>query len=795
MDNLFPAWMWSLVLAIVTLTCFPSLTLRAHAGEPSPDPAVGQHPATSATPSPASTSVASPIGELTEACERLSEESWYWGRSRAKQLRKELAAGARGLSRIRLQTHLAGELLQAPGGAREAVELLELAAAELPEEAPPDLRRDLLVARAVAHLQLAEDENCVADHGAASCILPFAAEAIHRQPGHTREAARLLSEYLEIRPADVQARWLLNLAVQVAGDPPESVPEAWRLPPGALTSEIPFRRFVDRAPELGLDVVDLAGGAVMEDFDGDGLLDVVTSSSYACDSLRAFRNQGRGRFREVTREWGLENQLGGLNLVQADYDNDGHPDLLVLRGAWLADEGRIRNSLLRNRLHEGPARFEDVTHAAGLAQPAYPTQTGVWADYDGDGDLDLYVANETRGESDWPSSLYRMPGSYDIAPLLEGDDWESPLRFLAVMAGGHELVYPSQLFRNNGDGTFTDVAEAAGVTNLRFAKSAAWGDYDDDGDPDLFVSNAGPNRLYRNEGDGTFTDVAARVGIAEPSRLAFVCWFFDFDNDGDLDLFVADFSSPVPMVAASYFGPVLPPSYQVLYRNDGGRFTDISAQAGLFRPLLPMGANYGDLDNDGFPDLLLGTGAPDLDALMPNVALRNDGGRRFQDVTFAGGFGHLQKGHGVAFGDVDGDGDQDVLHELGGAYRSDAFANALYENPGGPESWVTLRLRGREANSFGVGARIAVEVEEADGERRTIHQVAGTGGSFGGSSLQQEIGLGVAERIVRLTVRWPGSGTVQVLEDLAPGHVYRITEGEPEAEAVSVRRIVLSGEG
>ena len=787
MGNPFVGVVWRFVLSIVALMWALSPGGRAHAADSPADAAVGPEPPGSAISGTTPGSSTSPARELAEVCERLSEKSWYWGLSRADQLRAELVDTPGGLPRVRLQVHLAGELLQAPGGAREAVSLLEEAAAELPEGAPPDLGRNLLVARAVAHLQLAEDENCVADHGAASCVVPFAAEAVHRHPAHTREAARLLSEYLELQPADIQARWLLNLAVRVAGDPPGSVPEAHRLPPGAFTSEAPFRRFVDRAPELGLDVVDLAGGAVMEDFDGDGRLDVVTSSSFACDSLRAFRNEGRGRFREVTRAWGLEDQLGGLNLIQADYDNDGHPDLLVLRGAWLADEGRIRNSLLRNRLHEGPARLEDVTDAAGLAYPAYPTQTGAWADYDGDGDLDLYLANETRGESDWPSSLYRMPGSYDIAPLLEGDDWESPLRYLSVMAGGAELVHPSQLFRNEGDGTFTDVAEQAGVANLRFAKGATWGDYDDDGDPDLFVSNAGPNRLYRNEGDGTFTDVAARVGIAEPSRLAFACWFFDFDNDGDLDLFVADFSSPLPMVAASYFGPVLPPSYPVLYRNDGGRFTDISAQVGLFRPVLPMGANFGDLDNDGYPDLLLGTGAPDLDALMPNVALRNDGGRRFQDVTFAGGFGHLQKGHGVAFGDVDGDGDQDVLHQLGGAYRSDAFANALYENPGGPEQWVTLRLRGREANSFGVGARIAVEVEESGGARRTLHKVAGTGGSFGASSLQQEIGLGAAERIVRLTVRWPGSGTVQEFEDLTPGRVYRVTEGEPEAVAVSVR--------
>jgi len=741
--------------------------------------------------------------DLAEVCRDLAATGYYWGREPVESRRRELAEAPAGLPRIEAQIRLAGRLLRRDGGAAEALELLDSATKALgsetfpdPESSPPGLRRSLLVARALAHLQLAEDENCVAHHGAASCVVPFAPEAIHLRPDHTRAASGLLLAYLEEHPGDPQARWLLNLTSRVAGDPPEAVPAAHRLPPNAFASATPFRRFVDRAPELGTDIVDLAGGAVMEDLDGDGLLDLVTSSADPCASLRAFRNDGRGGFDEVTRAWGLAGQLGGLNLVHADYDNDGHPDLLVLRGGWLADDGRIRNSLLRNRLHEPVGGFEDVTRAAGLAEPAYPTQAGAWADFDGDGDLDLYLANEVRGQLPWPSSLYRIPGSFDLSPLLEGDSWQSPLTFFRYMGDDPDLAYPSQLFRNEGDGTFTDVAEAAGVTNRRFAKGATWGDYDDDGDPDLFVSNLGANRFYRNDGDGTFTDVAAEVGISEPSRLAFACWFFDFDNDGDLDLFVADHSSPIPMVSASYFGPTLPMSYSVLYRNDGGRFTDVSAQVGLLRPLLPMGANFGDLDNDGFPDVLLGTGSPDIDALMPDVALWNRDGRRFEDVTFSGGFGHLQKGHGFAFGDVDNDGDQDVLHQIGGAFPSDAFANALYENPGGPEHWVTLRLRGARANASGVGARIAVEVEKPGGDRRTIHQLVGTGGSFGSSSLQQEIGLGAGERIVHLTVRWPGSGTVQVVKDLAVDRVYRIEElhpGSSGVEEVTVPRIRLGG--
>ena len=225
--------------------------------------------------------------------------------------------------------------------------------------------------------------------------------------------------------------------------------------------------------ELAVNPLDLAGGAVMEDFDGDGLLDLVSSSSDPCKPMRAFRNDGQGGFEDVSIRWGLDSQLGGLNLVHADYDNDGAPDVLVLRGAWLGNDGRIRNSLLRNDVTGDTGRFVDVTAAAGLAYPAYPTQTAGWADYDGDGDLDLLIGNESTATS------------------------TDPLQFLG-RAGN---VFPTQLLRNNSDGTFSDVTRSAGIANRQFAKSVAWGDYDNDGDPDAYVSNFGPNRLFRNNGD------------------------------------------------------------------------------------------------------------------------------------------------------------------------------------------------------------------------------------------------------------------------------------------------------
>ena len=615
---------------------------------------------------------------------------------------------------------------------------------------------------ALAHLRASEDQNCLERHNAASCILPIRAEGVHERPEHARVAARALLQLLKGAPGDTENAWLLNLAAMVGGVFPEAVPDEYRAPAeriGALTGE---NEWLDRAHELGVAVVDLAGGAVMDDFDGDGRLDLISTSSDPCGPIRAFRNDGRGGFEDVSEAWGLAEQLGGLNLVHADYDNDGRLDLFVLRGAWLGANGAIRNSLLRNQLvpasgagaPRGGMRFVDTTRAAGVAEPAAPTQTAAWSDYDGDGDLDLYVGNETAEET--PSA--------------------------------------SQLFSNDGDGTFTEVTERAGVGNGRFTKGVAWGDYDGDGDPDLYVSNIGPNRLYRNDGDGRFTDVAPELGVVEPVGRSFASWFFDPDNDGDLDLFVADYSAEVGAVAAHYLGQEVLGGQPRLYRNDDGRFVESSRALGLTMPALVMGANFGDLDNDGYEDIYLGTGDPEFESLFPNLVLRNDGGARFVERTDAFRLGHLQKGHGVAFGDVDNDGDQDLFHQLGGFYPGDGYSNALFENPGAPGRWVTLRLEGRRANRFGVGARINLRVRAGEAVR-TLTRVVGSGSSFGGSSLQAEIGLGDADAIEVLRIRWPGSGTDQSWSSVELDTTYRVVEGEERLEPLELEPVPLATAG
>ncbi len=696
----------------------------------------------------------SPEPEFAKICTTLREsDDPFYGEARERALREKLAATTRGTTDAIATEALLGRELLKLGRVDEAIGHLARAASEPgTRRLNAAIRLDMNVYLGLAYLQAAEDQNCLLHHSAASCILPLEGPGVHALPELARQAGDTFLEIAESHPKALQTLWLLNLARMASGDYPDGVPQRFRVPPSALSSSSAFPRWIDRAPALGVATDDLAGGAVMDDFDGDGHLDLITSTWDPCDSLRAFRNDGAGGFEDVTAAWRLDEQFGGLNLMHADFDGDGRLDLFVLRGAWMGPRGRIRNSLLRNLPTEDGPRFVDVTQQAGLAEPAYPTQTAAWADYDLDGDLDLYVGNEDPDGSS----------------------------------------YPSQLFRNEGDGTFTDVSLAAGVTNRRYAKGVTWGDFDDDGDPDLYVSNIGPNRLYRNLGDGTFEDVAQELGVTEPSGRSFASWFFDYDNDGDLDLLALDYESPVPAVAAHYFGLRPVPNRPRLYQNEGGRFEDVAESVGLGRALLPMGANYGDLDADGFPDIYLGTGEPGFETVMPNVMFRNQRGSTFTDVTMAGGFGHLQKGHGIAFGDLDHDGDQDLLHQLGGFFPGDSYANAVFENPTQGASWVTLLLEGTKANRFGVGARIEVRILER-GYERSIHTLVGSGGSFGGSSYRQEIGLGHAERIEEIRVLWPGQTEPAVYRDVDLNTTYRVRQGAGRLEPSELEAFQLGG--
>ena len=627
----------------------------------------------------------------------------------------------------------------------------------LADGAVPDnqLTRVLFPA-ALVQMRKAEQANCIARKHRQCCIFPLAGGGVHTAAQPAREASRLLLKLLELDPGRLDAQWLLNIAAMASGHYPGGVPAPYRIPPARLAPAENATPWPNLAGELGIDAFDLCGGVVVADFNADGFLDIVTSTSDPGGAMTFYVCNGEDGFENATAGSGLDQQFGGLNCLGADYDNDGDTDLLVLRGAWLGKDGEIRNSLLRN---EGPGKnakvtFTDVTRVAGLADKRFPTQAAVWADFDNDRDLDLFVSNESRRGADASQN------------------------------------YPCQLFRNNGDGTFSDVTIRAGVTNDQFSKGCTAGDYDNDGDMDLFVSNVRDCRLYRNEGKLRFTDVGAEAGVLGKPGYNFAPWFFDYDNDGFLDLFLAGYRATVPDFMKDSKGNPHDAALPRLYRNNGdGTFSDKARDLGLDGAWLPMGANFGDIDNDGWLDIYLATGDPRYEFLVPNIMLRNAGGRKFHNVTWDLGVGHLQKGHGVAFADFDHDGDQDLYNQLGGFYPDDKFRNAFFLNPGNSNHWISIELVGTASNRDAIGARIRVDLETASGPL-SLHRAVGSVSSFGGSPRRQEIGLGQARSIGKLSIHWP-SGAKQSFTSVPRDSFLQITEGREDFVVLDRKRLRL----
>ena len=293
-------------------------------------------------------------------------------------------------------------------------------------------------------------------------------------------------------------------------------------------------------------------------------------------------------------------QLGGLVCFQADYNNDGRLDIYVPRGPWLPCS--VRPSLLRN---DGASGFTDVTKAAGVLDPAN-SNAAAWADYDNDGWVHLFFVCERKN---------------------------------------------TRLYRNKGNGSFEEVATKAGVQGdpQRFCKGCAWIDFDNDDFPDLFLNNMTERgRLYRNNRDGTFTEVTSSMGINGPYQ-GFSCWAWDYDNDGWLDIFATSSDRSLEDVVRGLLGQPHSRHSGKLFRNvHGNAFEDKTKEAGLDMVFAPMGSNFGDFDNDGYLDIYLGTGEATFATLVPNRMFKNVGGERFADITASSRTGQLQKGHGVA---------------------------------------------------------------------------------------------------------------------------------------------------
>jgi hypothetical protein len=336
-----------------------------------------------------------------------------------------------------VRQQLAVELLGA-GDSEAAIDDLETLRKHSAGRLPATSEKQLGESLGLAYLRLGEQQNCMQNHGQKSCVFPIGAGGVHQNKRGAEGAVREFAALLEKYPNDDESRWLLNVAYMQLGQYPQSVPAKWLVPRHLFDSEYDIGEFVDRATTAGVDLISHAGGAIMEDFDGDGLLDIVVSSSGPLDQMHLFHNNGvkdgQVSFTDITAQAGLLGETGGLNLVLTDYNNDGRPDILVLRGGWWGKQGKYPMSLLRNNgVRNGQVTFDDVTEQAKLMS-FRPTQTAAWADFDNDGWLDLFVGHESSPDD--PN--------------------------------------PSQLFHNNHDGTFTEIAGPSGLANLGFVKGVAF---------------------------------------------------------------------------------------------------------------------------------------------------------------------------------------------------------------------------------------------------------------------------------------------------------------------------------
>lgn len=653
-----------------------------------------------------------------------------------------------------------GNALLKLGKEAESVSTLESAINRIKKMSGRD-NPEALKFLAIAYMRLGEKQNCVNHHNPESCILPIQKNGIHVVRQGSQKAIEVYKKLLDINPQDYESRWLLNIAYMTIGGYPSEVPEKWLIPNlNKNNSQYNVKPFMDVAANVGIKSRNMSGGVIIDDFNNDNYLDIVTSDWSLDGVMHYYQNDKKGNFTDYSKISEIGGFKGGLSMIQADYDNDGDTDIFVLRGAWMHKYGRQPNSLLRNN---GDGTFTDVTIKSGLYSE-FPTQAGSWNDYNNDGYLDLFIGNEST-------------------------DNES---------------YPSELYLNNQDGTFTNVAKAANCDVVSFIKGATSADYDNDGDIDLFLS--GMNRrkiLLKNTGlkNGIpqFVDVTEQAGLAGINVMTFPTWFWDYDNDGWQDIFVCGYEfdgAVASQIAMDALNIPNESSKMYLYHNNhDGTFTNVSKISGLSKTVLAMGANFGDIDNDGFLDMYLGTGNPDYKSLIPNKLFRNMGNGKFTDVTTSARVGNLQKGHGVALNDLDNDGNTDIFIEVGGAYAGDSFYNSLYLNPGQNDNrWIKLQLEGTDSNRSAIGTKVKVSFRE-NGISRSVHRILNSGGSFGASALRMEIGVGQATVIDQIEIIWPKSQKKKVFKNVHPNQYIKIIEGEKDFSKLNIKKTIFSTTG
>jgi hypothetical protein len=496
----------------------------------------------------------------------------------------------------------------------------------------------------------------------------------------------------------------------------------------------------------------MSGGGLFLDYDNDGWLDVflvdggsLTDPATAARARHGlFRNKGNGTFEDVSAASGIAHRGYGMGTCSADYDNDGFTDLFVTALGG--------NSLYHN---ERGATFTDVTKAAGVGAASFPSSCA-FGDVDRDGDVDLFVVNYVDARLD--NNVFCGNAARQIR------DYCHPLNFKPLS---------STLFRNNGNGTFADISGGSGLGALRGnGLGVVIGDYDDDGWPDIFVANdTTPNFLLHNTGKGTFTDAALMAGVSVASdgkpRAGMGTDFGDVDGDGDLDLFVTNHEMET----------------HTLFRNMGkGLFSDATAEAGLTRPTLPFvgfGTAFLDFDNDGDLDIATVNGhvinnpelvRPGARAAQRKLLFANDGRGRMREIGGQAGPGFADEriGRTLATGDIDNDGDLDLLVTNNGA-----DAQVLRNELGPGTNAITLMLTGVKSNRSATGARIRVSA----GTRLFVREVKAGSSYQGQNDLRQHVGLGTAARAERIEITWPG-GTIDTLTNVAAGQRITVTEGK-----------------
>jgi hypothetical protein len=579
-----------------------------------------------------------------------------------------------------------------------------------------------------------------AEEHAQYCALPI--RKFHQDKNYAREGAKLAQKLLDnYDKGNALYKWLLNYACLVTDDFPAGVPERYRVTPAFVDKfygegrkktekEFSWLQFDEKAAEFGINTHNAGRGVGIEDFDGDGFLDIITGGNF--DDLRYYHNVGGQTFADWTERSGLGNFRQPFFIVVGDYDNDGWQDFVVTH---MYHDGF---TLFRNN---GDGTFKDVTSSSGLLDLRPPNGlssawAAAWADVDNDGDLDLFVAQM----------------GIDI-PLAKG---------LLSRPKMDSALYI------NDKGHFTDKTREFGLYGIlhdRYYIGASFGDYDRDGFLDLFLSSPMVNAttLLRNSGGKRFEKTSL---IPRPDG-GFVGAFLDVNQDGKLDIFHGGFSDARSSVEMGMFGED-PEKYRsgksaVLIQQDDGKF--VEAKGFFDMPGGNMGASFGDLDNDGCYDYYLGTGSPEGWFIYPKLMFLGisdgKGGCTLKtaNVSMTNSFASIQKGHGIAFFDYNNDGLQDVYSSLGGMWPADRWPNQFFVNRSTVNnSWVKIRLRGTKTNKSGLGASVKVTAANEAGQTMIRYAHMDQKTAFGSGPYLLHLGLGGATSIRDVEVFWPVSG-------------------------------------